>query len=212
MSSIGYNRATKEMKTMRIFVCAITILVIATTVFSQTNNQTTSIKTYMVMGIDCNSNVNDVIEKFKKIGFDIVSPIEKNYVLESSEQSLSKIVIYIANDRIDHIQLFQYYGPKYAYYPNWSALKNAIIELGNKFAKEYNVLHVNRFEFTEPYKEGDGKEFNAICNSNAAVFSYMETFNQESDLAAIKIRTSKADPNKIYIVTDFWRTENLNKK
>lgn len=212
MCSMGYNRTTEKMSKKKIFVCVIAIIVIASTAFCQSDNQDKSHKTYMIMGVDCNGNIKDVIENFKRIGYDKVSPLNEHYVLASSEKSLSKIVLFIANDRIDHIALYQYYGSNYAYYPSWDALKNGIINLGNMLAEEYSVDHVNHFEFSNPYTEGDGKEFEAICSKNAIIFSYMETPKQDSDLGAIKIRTSTADPKKMWIITEFLRLDNLYEK
>ena len=64
MCSMGYNRATKKMRIKKKILCVITMLVMIPTVFCQSNNQHMSNKTYMMMGIDCNGNVKDVIEKF----------------------------------------------------------------------------------------------------------------------------------------------------
>lgn len=121
---------------------------------------------FKVLGIDVDCSMAEAIQKFEKAGYTKVDgkdlllgkywgrTVLVNLTLDKQRNAVGWVGVWFKSES----------GSSYR---SWSVMKKDIMMLSNKLKDKYKEDITVTFEFTAPYSEGDGREFEAACSEKA---------------------------------------------
>ena len=159
---------------------------------------------FIVMGVDVDCSISDAISRFEKKGFqkipneDLVKGHYLNHpvTLKFVEDKETKIVGWVV--------AFVSYTDNTPKYPNWSIMKNDILDISSKLKEIYQVDYITRFDFETPFNEGDGNEFQAIYSNKANIYAALYPDSKKNGVFLIKIYPTSFSADEILLITHFY--------
>lgn len=162
---------------------------------------------FIVMGVDVDCSVSEAINRFENIGF---KRVKDSNVVKGVYLGRSVAVWFTLDNKtneVGRVGAYVLYTNDKPGYPSWNLMKKDMLYISSKLKDMYGAEEViSQFKFNSPYKEGDGKEFEAICAEKTDIYSAF--FPSKDGVFIIKLYPTSVSTDQMFILIDFGSGKN----
>ena len=159
---------------------------------------------FMFEGVEMDGNINVFVQQLETKGFKKYATARDGHLiaLSGTYANIDNCKIYVfSNDGENVVYKIGVYMPSLT---SWSALKSQYMTYRQALINKYGKPNSDYMEFSGGYKDGDGRELEALYKEECSYFAYWG-----SELGEVNIGMNEDGANKGQIVTIYKDAANL---